>query len=153
MYLVNILFYMNKIPFLTFFPHFSLPLGMPIESEIMDEFWHSTCLNDHIDPFYMIEPFWDHFGTILGPFWDHFETILGLFWDHFRTILGPFWDHFVTISDHFGTFLGQFWDHFGTNIFLGLFFWDYFGTFLILTSGDLFWPMRTYFDTKLSMSS
>ena len=43
----QILFYMNKIPFLllrssvfllTFFPIFSLPLGMPIDSEIMDGF-------------------------------------------------------------------------------------------------------------------
>ena len=34
---------------LTFFPVFSLPLGMPIDSEIMDEFWHSRCLNDHIN--------------------------------------------------------------------------------------------------------
>ena len=39
-----ILFYMNKIPFLrvppflTFFPVFLLPLGMPIDSEIMDGF-------------------------------------------------------------------------------------------------------------------
>ena len=41
-----ILFYMNKIPcssvppppFLTFFPVFLLPLGMPIDSKIMDGF-------------------------------------------------------------------------------------------------------------------
>ena len=59
--IVFILFYMNKIPFRSsvfrvphFFPIFSLPLGMPIDSEIMDGFWHSRFLNDHIDLFYMI---------------------------------------------------------------------------------------------------
>ena len=65
-----ILFYMNKIPpppcsssvFLLhipphFFPIFLLPLGMPIDSEIMDRFWHSRCLNDHINLFYMIGSF------------------------------------------------------------------------------------------------
>ena len=76
------------------------------------------------------------------PSWGHWDY-LGLFLDHFWTILWPF-------RDHFGTILKPFWDHFGT--ILGL-FWDYFGTLLILTSGDLFWPLRTYFDTKLSMSS
>ena len=48
---------MNKIPCSSvtphFFPHFSLPLGIPIESEIMDEFWHSRCLNDRIDLLYI----------------------------------------------------------------------------------------------------
>ena len=61
---VVIFFYMNKIPcssvpflLLTLFPISSLPLGMPIDSEIMDGFWHSRCLNDRIDPFYMIGSF------------------------------------------------------------------------------------------------
>ena len=46
---------MNKIPcssippFLTFFPVFLLPLGMPIDSEIMDIFWCSRCLNNCIE--------------------------------------------------------------------------------------------------------
>ena len=40
-----------------FFPIFLLPFGMPIDSEIMDRFWHSRCLNDRIDLFYMIGSF------------------------------------------------------------------------------------------------
>ena len=40
-----------------FFSHFSFPLGMLIDSEIMDGFWHSRCLNNHIDLFYMIGSF------------------------------------------------------------------------------------------------
>ena len=44
---------MNKIPFLRvpphFFPIFSLPIGMLIDSEILDGFWHSRCLNNRID--------------------------------------------------------------------------------------------------------
>ena len=40
-----------------FFPIFLLPLGMPIDSEMMDTFWHSRCLNDRIDLFYMIRSF------------------------------------------------------------------------------------------------
>ena len=31
-----------------FSPFFLLPLGMPIDSEIMDGFWHSRCLNNRI---------------------------------------------------------------------------------------------------------
>ena len=51
---------MNKIPpppppcSSLFFPIFLLPLGMPLDSEIMDGFWHSRCLNDRIDLLYMI---------------------------------------------------------------------------------------------------
>ena len=56
-----ILFYMNKIPPTPHsFLHFSIfcsRLRMPIESEIMDRFRHARCLNDHIDPFYMIGSF------------------------------------------------------------------------------------------------
>ena len=56
----DILIYMNKIPpflqLLTFFPIFLLPLGMPIESEIMDRFRNSRCLNNHIDLLQMIGP-------------------------------------------------------------------------------------------------
>merc|ERR1711867_356219 len=33
------------------------PLGMPIDSEIMDGFGHSRCINDHIDLLYMIGSF------------------------------------------------------------------------------------------------
>ena len=102
---------------------------MPIESEIRDWFKHSRCLNDPIDPFYMIGLFWDHFGTILGPFWDHFGTTLGPFRDHFGTIVGQLRDHFGTtlqpLWDHFVTNLWPFWDHFRTT--LGL-FRDHFGT-------------------------
>ena len=54
---------MNKIPFLcsvlfllTFFSIFLLPLGMSIDSEIMDRFWHSRW-NDRIDLLYMIGSF------------------------------------------------------------------------------------------------
>ena len=37
------------------FSHFfSPPLGMPIDSEIMDGFWHSRCLNDRTDLLYII---------------------------------------------------------------------------------------------------
>ena len=102
-----------------------------IESEIRDRFRHSRCLNDHIDPFYMIGLFWDHFGTIFGPFWDHFGTISGPFWDYFGTILGPLWDHLWTI-------LGQFWDHY--EVYFGT-IWDpsYFDLWgHILTFADLF---------------
>ena len=42
---------------LTFSHFFLLPLGMPIESEIMDRLWHSRCLNDRIDLLYMIGTF------------------------------------------------------------------------------------------------
>ena len=42
------------VPFLTFFPIFLLPLGIPIDSEIMDGFWHSRCLKDRIALLYMI---------------------------------------------------------------------------------------------------
>ena len=42
---------------LTLFPFFSLPLGMPIESEVMDRFLHSRCLYIHINIFYMIGSF------------------------------------------------------------------------------------------------
>ena len=48
---------MFRVPFLTFFPIFSLPLGMPIDSEIMDGFLHSRCLNDRIALLYMIGSF------------------------------------------------------------------------------------------------
>ena len=40
------------------FSHFfSPPLGMPIESEIMDQFWCLRCLNDRINLLYMIGSF------------------------------------------------------------------------------------------------
>ena len=112
---------------------------MSIDSEIMDRFQPSRCLNDHIDHFYMIGPFWDyfwdHFGTILRLFLDHFGTIMGQLLDHFGTILGLFWDHF-------GTILGKFWDNYWTIIgtILGL-FWDPSYFYLwgpILTYEDLF---------------
>ena len=56
---------MNKIPFLLLlrssssliFPFFSPPFGMPIESEIMDGFWNSRCLNNRINLFYIIGSF------------------------------------------------------------------------------------------------
>ena len=53
---------MNKIPpfrllLLTFFPIFLLPLGMPIDSETMDGFLHSRCLNNRINLLYMIGSF------------------------------------------------------------------------------------------------
>ena len=47
----------RSVPFLTFFPVFLLPLGMLIDSEIMDEFLHSMCLNDCINLYYMIGSF------------------------------------------------------------------------------------------------
>ena len=34
---------------LTHFPIFSPQLGMPIETEVMEGFWHSRCLNDRIE--------------------------------------------------------------------------------------------------------
>ena len=45
----KILFLRSSVFLLTFFPFFLLPLGMPIDSEIMDGFGHSRCPNDHID--------------------------------------------------------------------------------------------------------
>ena len=52
LYNIN-LFYMNKILFLflllAFFPFSCSHLGMAIEYEIMDRFWHSRCLNNSID--------------------------------------------------------------------------------------------------------
>ena len=65
---------MNKIPpcrsvppfLLTFFPIFLLPLGMPIDSEIMDGFWHSRCLNDRIEVSNMMRLF---AGGATTPWW------------------------------------------------------------------------------------
>ena len=58
---LTILFHMNKIPlcssFSSLFAIFSLLFRMPIDSEIMDGFWYSRCLNYHIDLLYMIGSF------------------------------------------------------------------------------------------------
>ena len=57
--LPNVLRY--SVPFLLrvphFFPIFLLPLGMPIDSEMMDGFWHSRCLSDCINLLNMIGTF------------------------------------------------------------------------------------------------
>ena len=52
----------SSIPFLlllllTHFHIFMLPLRIPKESEIIDGFWHSRCLNNINDLLYMIESF------------------------------------------------------------------------------------------------
>ena len=56
------IFYMNKSSSSSsysslFFPFSCRHQGIPKESEIMDGFWNSRCLNDRIDLLYMIESF------------------------------------------------------------------------------------------------
>ena len=117
---------------LKIWPH----LAESIESEIMDGFWCSRCLNDLIDLPNIIGSFASNATvSIVAKNWtknisqpfkelhgsdSEFKlitpksiigTISGLFWDHFGTILGPSWDYFGTIL---GTILGQFWDYLGT---------------------------------------
>ena len=66
---------------------------------------------------------------ILGPYWDHIGTILGL---HIGTILGPYWDHIgTTYWGHIGT---TYWDHIGTT------YWDHIGTILEPHIGTILGP-------------
>ena len=53
-----------------FFPIFLLPLGIPIDSDIMDGFGCSRCLNDNIEVFNMIRLF---AGGATTPWWWKFE--------------------------------------------------------------------------------
>ena len=66
--MTTILFYMKKIPFCSIpvpappppphsFSYILLPLGMAIESEMIDRFCHSRCLNNYINLCYMIGSF------------------------------------------------------------------------------------------------
>ena len=63
--MTTILFYMNKIPFCSIpvpappppphsFSYILLPLGMAIESEMIDRSCHSRCLNNYINLCYII---------------------------------------------------------------------------------------------------
>ena len=45
-----------SIPFLLLWNCCTI-LALPISSEIIDRFWHSRCLNDHINLFYIIGSF------------------------------------------------------------------------------------------------
>ena len=52
----------SSVPFLCFssilfLRNYCTIMDLPISSEMIDRFWHSRCLNDRIDLFYMIESF------------------------------------------------------------------------------------------------
>ena len=124
---------------LKIWPH----LAESIESQIMDGFWCSRCLNDHINLPDMIGSFASGaIAFIVAKNWTktlsqlfkelqgsnlEFKLVtpnlfLGPYQDYFGTILGlfwgPFWEPFWDCSGIFGnpfvTILGPFWHHFGT---------------------------------------
>ena len=131
---------------LKIWPH----LAESIESEIMDGFWCSRCLNDLIDLPNIIGSFASNAtASIVAKNWtknisqpfkelhgsdSEFKlitpksitgTISELFWDHFGTILGPLWEG--PLREPFGTTMEPLWDHFGP--ILGP-LWDHFLTTL-----------------------
>ena len=72
-------------------------------SNKVSKFFHSSRVNFPLVKisaswFWILGPFWVHFGSILGPFWVHSGSILGPFWVHSGSILGPFWVHFLNVD-------------------------------------------------------
>ena len=83
-----------------------------IESEIMDGFGHSRCLNNLIKVSNIIRSLLGHYWVIIGLFWVIIGSLSGHYWVIIRSLSGHYLFLIRSLLGHYGVIIGSLLCHY-----------------------------------------